>query len=425
VIGAGYVGLVSGACLADLGHTVVVADRDAAKIAALMAGRVSIFEPGLETLAADNVAAGRLSFVPDAPLAAVNADVVMIAVGTPAGDGGETDLSFVLDAARAMAPVLKGDAIVVVKSTVPVGTGDAVEAIVKRPVVSNPEFLREGSAVADFMKPDRIVVGADDPEAGNTVAALYLRLTGRGVPLVRMARRSAELAKYAANALLATRVTFANEIADISEALGADAPDVLRAVGLDARLGPAFLRPGPGIGGSCFPKDTTSLAEQARAGGSPAVLVETVVTANEARKGTMLRKVVAAAGGVRGKTVAVLGLTFKANTDDIRESPALPLIRGLQAAGATVRAYDPRGMENARAVLGGIAFADDAYAAAKGAGAIVIVTEWAEFAALDLGRLAGLVADPVIVDLRNVIDPEAARAAGFAYHGVGRGAHPR
>ena len=429
MVGAGYVGLVSGACFADFGHDVVCVDTDPAKITALKAGRIPIYEPGLDALVAENTRQGRLTFTTDLGPAVAGADAVFIAVGTPSRRGdGFADLSFVFQAARDIANALARPTVVVTKSTVPVGTGDEVERIIRETnpqaevaVASNPEFLREGAAIADFKRPDRIVIGADDPRAAEVVSELYRPLYLNQAPILVTSRRTAELTKYAANAFLATKITFINEIADLCEQVGADVQQVARGIGLDNRIGGKFLHAGPGYGGSCFPKDTLALVKTAQDAGSPVRLVETVVSVNESRKRAMARKVVAACGGsVRGKRIAVLGLTFKPNTDDMREAPSLSIIAGLQDGGARVVAYDPEGMEQARSLLSGVEYAPDAYACAEGAQALVLVTEWDAFRALDLGRLRGLMAAPVLVDLRNVYRPEDVRRHGFAYAGVGR-----
>lgn len=429
MIGAGYVGLVSGACLADFGHDVVCIDRDPAKIAALEAGRMPIYEPGLEALVADNVRQGRLSFRTTLKEAVAEANAVFIAVGTPSRRGdGFADLSFVYDAAREIAGALSGYTVVVTKSTVPVGTGDEVERIVREcapqadfAVVSNPEFLREGAAIGDFKRPDRIVVGTEDPRAEAVMREVYRPLYLNASPILVTGRRTAELTKYAANAFLAAKITFINEMADLCEAVGADVQAVARGIGLDGRIGTKFLHAGPGYGGSCFPKDTLALAKTAQDHGMPLRIVETVVAVNDQRKRAMARKVIRACGGsVRGKTVALLGLTFKPDTDDMREAPSLAIAAGLQDAGAKVRAYDPEGMEQARPLLPTVAFADDAYSCAAEADAIVIVTEWNAFRGLDLERLRRVMRTPVMVDLRNIYDPNAALRHGFVYQGVGR-----
>lgn len=429
MIGSGYVGLVSGACFADFGHEVVCVDKDGEKIAALNAGRMPIFEPGLSDLVAANVRQRRLSFTQDLARAVRGAEAVFIAVGTPSRRGdGHADLSYVYQAAREIAGELDGFAVIVTKSTVPVGTGDEVERIVReaRPeadfaVVSNPEFLREGAAIADFKRPDRIVIGAEDARARAVMQALYRPLYLNQAPILFTSRRTAELTKYAANAFLATKITFINEIADLCEQVGADVQEVARGIGLDNRIGAKFLHAGPGYGGSCFPKDTLALIKTAQDHGAPTRIVETVAAVNDQRKRAMARKVIAACGGsVRGKTVALLGLTFKPNTDDMRDAPSIAIVTALQDAGATVRACDPEGIVQARAVLADVDYRDDPYACAEGAHALVIVTEWDAFRALDLPRLKTALAEPVVVDLRNVYRPDEMRQAGFAYHSVGR-----
>ncbi|MGU3541060.1 UDP-glucose dehydrogenase family protein [Methylobacterium sp. A54F] len=429
MIGSGYVGLVSGACFADFGHAVVCVDKDPAKIDALQAGRIPIFEPGLDALVADNVRQGRLTFTTDLREAVADADAVFIAVGTPSRRGdGFADLSYVYAAAREIAGALTGYAVVVTKSTVPVGTGDEVERIIReaRPdaafaVASNPEFLREGAAIGDFKRPDRIVIGAEDERAAEVMREVYRPLFLNQAPILLTGRRTAELTKYAANAFLATKITFINEIADLCEQVGADVQEVARGIGLDNRIGAKFLHAGPGYGGSCFPKDTLALVKTAQDCGTPVRLVETVVAVNDQRKRAMARKVIQACGGaVRGKTIAVLGLTFKPNTDDMRDAPALAIIAGLQDAGARVRAYDPEGMNQARALLSDVAYAGDPYECAEGADALVIVTEWNAFRALDWRRMQGCMHAPVVVDLRNVYNAEDMRRHGFRYVSVGR-----
>jgi UDPglucose 6-dehydrogenase len=429
MIGTGYVGLVSGACFADFGHHVTCVDKDAGKIAALERGEMPIYEPGLDHLVASNVSAGRLAFTTDLKRPVAEAEAVFIAVGTPSRRGdGHADLSYVYDAAREIADALNGFTLVITKSTVPVGTGDEVERIIReaRPdadfaVVSNPEFLREGAAIQDFKHPDRIVVGANDERAHPVIAALYQPLYLNQAPILITGRRTAELIKYAANAFLATKVTFINEIADLAEKVGADVQQVARGIGLDNRIGTKFLHAGPGFGGSCFPKDAMALTKTAQDNGAPLRIVETVVAVNDARKRAMARKVAAALGGaVRGKTVAVLGLTFKPNTDDMREAPSIPLITALQDMGAKVKAYDPAGMEHARHVVAAVTYCNNAYACAEAADALVLVTEWEEFRALDLDRLKALMAAPVVVDLRNVYRPEQMTQRGFDYVSVGR-----
>ena len=429
MIGAGYVGLVSGACLADFGHDVTCVDLDAAKVDALKRGEIPIFEPGLRELVAENVSDRRLFFSTDISAAVHAADAVFIAVGTPSRRGdGHADLTFVHDAARAIAAALSGFTVIVTKSTVPVGTGDEVERIIRaaRPdadfaVVSNPEFLREGAAISDFKKPDRIVAGLEDPRARDVMAEIYRPLYLNQAPILFVSRRAAELIKYAANAFLATKITFINEMADLCEKAGANVQDVARGIGLDNRIGSKFLHAGPGYGGSCFPKDTRALIETGKALGAPLRIVETVHAVNEARKARMAQKVIAACGGsVMGKTIAVLGLAFKPNTDDMRDAPSLPLVAALEAAGAQVRAYDPESMAQARPLMPRVTFCDSAYACAEGASALVIVTEWNAFRALDLKRIKGALAAPVVVDLRNIYRPEDMRKRGFEYVSVGR-----
>jgi len=428
MIGSGYVGLVSGACLADFGHEVVCIDKDPGKIAALNEGRMPIYEPGLDTLVAENVRAKRLSFSTDLKPAVAQAQAVFIAVGTPSRRGdGFADLSYVYAAAREIAEALTGYTVVVTKSTVPVGTGDEVERIIReaRPdidvgIASNPEFLREGAAIGDFKRPDRIVIGAEDNRAAAVMQEVYRPLYLNQAPILFTGRRTAELTKYAANAFLATKITFINEIADLCEQVGANVQEVARGIGLDNRIGGKFLHAGPGYGGSCFPKDTLALVKTAQDYGTPVRIVETVVAVNDQRKRAMARKVIAACGGsVRGKRVALLGLTFKPNTDDMRDAPSLSIIAGLQDAGAQIVAYDPEGMEQARPLLQAVAYAEDAYACAEGADALVIVTEWNAFRALDLARLKGLMRAPVLVDLRNIYAPAETERHGFAYSGIG------
>ena len=429
MIGAGYVGLVSGACFADFGHDVVCVDTDSAKIEQLRAGNMPIFEPGLPGLVAANVRAGRLTFTGDLATAVRGAEAVFIAVGTPSRRGdGHADLSFVHAAARSVAAELTGYAVIVTKSTVPVGTGDEVERVIReaRPdadfaVVSNPEFLREGAAIGDFKRPDRIVIGTEDARAREIMTELYRPLFLNASPLLFTARRTAELIKYAANAFLATKITFINEIADLCEAVGADVQDVARGIGLDNRIGSKFLHAGPGYGGSCFPKDTLALIKTAQDFGAPVRIVETVAAVNEQRKRAMAKKVITAAGGsVRGKTVAVLGLTFKPNTDDMRDSPAIAVVQALQDAGAHVRAFDPEGVEQAKLVLTGVDYARDAYDCVTGADVAVLVTEWDAFRALDMDRVRGAMAKPVLVDLRNVYRPDEMARRGIDYRSIGR-----
>ena len=429
MIGAGYVGLVSGACFADFGHDVVCVDVDQKKIDALLAGRMPIFEPGLEQLVATNVASGRLRFTTDLGEGVRDADAVFIAVGTPSRRGdGHADLSYVHAAAKQIAEAMNGFTVIVTKSTVPVGTGDEVERIVREAnpdadfaVVSNPEFLREGAAIDDFKRPDRIVIGGDDPRGLEVMKAIYRPLSLNKAPIVEMSRRGAELTKYAGNAFLATKITFINEIADLCEKVGADVQDVARGIGLDNRIGPKFLHAGPGYGGSCFPKDTLALLKTSQDYDAPQRIVEAVVAVNDQRKRAMGRKVIHAMGGdVRGKTVAVLGLTFKPNTDDMRDSPAIAVIQALQDAGAAIRAFDPEGEEQARLVLEGVDYAKGPYQAIDGADALVIVTEWDAFRALDLRRVKSLLAQPVLVDLRNIYPRSDVEAAGLTYAGIGR-----
>ncbi|MGU3362833.1 UDP-glucose dehydrogenase family protein [Methylobacterium sp. M6A4_1b] len=429
MVGSGYVGLVSGTCLADFGHQVICVDNDAGKIDLLKAGRMPIYEPGLEALVAENVRHGRLSFSTDLAGAVADADAVFIAVGTPSRRGdGFADLSYVHAAAREIAGALSGFTVVVTKSTVPVGTGDEVERIIRetRPeadvaVVSNPEFLREGAAIEDFKRPDRIVIGADSDRGAAVMGEVYRPLYLNQAPILYTDRRTAELTKYAANAFLATKITFINEIADLCEQVGANVQEVARGIGLDNRIGSKFLHAGPGYGGSCFPKDTVALVKTAQDAGTPIRLVETVVSVNDQRKRAMARKVIQACGGsVRGKTIAILGLTFKPNTDDMRDAPSLSVITGLQDGGAVIRAYDPEGMEAARALLSNVTYAGDAYECAAGADAVVIVTEWNAFRALDFARLRATMAVPVLVDLRNVYKAEDVRRRGFHYTGVGQ-----
>jgi UDPglucose 6-dehydrogenase len=429
MIGSGYVGLVSGACFADFGHHIVCVDKDDAKITALLGGSIPIYEPGLDELVARNAEQGRLSFTTDLPKAVSDADVVFIAVGTPSRRGdGHADLSYVFAAAREIAQALSGYTVVVTKSTVPVGTGDEVERIIKeaRPdaefaVVSNPEFLREGAAIRDFKHPDRIVVGTEDERAGAVMAEVYRPLYLNAPPLMITERRTAELIKYAANAFLATKITFINEIADLAEKVGANVQDVARGIGLDNRIGSKFLHAGPGYGGSCFPKDTLALIKTGQDYEAPVRIVETVAAVNDNRKRAMARKVSTALGGnIRGKTIAVLGLTFKPNTDDMREAPSIPLITALQDMGATVRAYDPAGMEQAKSVLSNVDYAHDAYACVENADALVIVTEWEQFRALDFRRLKEIMARPVVVDLRNIYDARELAKHGFVYSGIGK-----
>ena len=429
MIGSGYVGLVSGACFADFGHVVTCVDKDPAKIEALQRGQMPIFEPGLLDLVAKNVREGRLSFATDLAGPVREADAVFIAVGTPSRRGdGHADLSYVYKAAQEIAAVMNGFTVVVTKSTVPVGTGDEVERIVRetRPdadfaVVSNPEFLREGAAISDFKRPDRILIGTDDERAKRVMSELYRPLYLNQAPILVTSRRTAELTKYAANAFLAVKITFINEIADLCEEVGANVQEVARGIGLDNRIGSKFLHAGPGYGGSCFPKDTLALIKTAQDYAAPIRTIETVVAVNEERKRAMAQKVITACGGsVRGKTIAVLGLTFKPNTDDMREAPSLSIIAALQEAGAVVRAHDPEGIEQARAYLTDVAYAANPYDCADGADALVIVTEWDAYRALDLDSIRERLGAPIIVDLRNIYPPEDMQRRGFAYTSVGR-----
>jgi len=429
MIGTGYVGLVSGACLADFGHDVTCIDKDSAKIEALHAGRMPIWEPGLEALVKANVDHGRLKFTTDLAQGVKGADAVFIAVGTPARRGdGHADLTYVFDAVRELAGALDGPAVVITKSTVPVGTGDKIAQILVEEgapqgttVASNPEFLREGAAIADFKHPDRIVVGADDEHGREVLREIYRPLFLNKAPILFTGRRTAELTKYAANAFLAVKISFINEIADLCEAVEADVQEVARGIGLDNRIGPKFLHPGPGYGGSCFPKDTLALLQTAKEAGVQQRIVSTVVDVNDRRKLAMASRVSDALGGsVKGKRIGVLGLAFKPNTDDMRDAPSIPLVQSLIAEGASVTAFDPAAMNHAAPLLPGLEPAKDAAAVAEGADALVIVTEWDEFRALDLHRLADSMRGRALVDLRNVYDPDEAERAGLDYYGIGR-----
>jgi UDPglucose 6-dehydrogenase len=429
MIGTGYVGLVSGACFSEFGVTVTCVDKDRAKIDRINQGEMPIYEPGLPDLVASNVRSKRLAFTTDLTSAVADADAVFIAVGTPSRRGdGHADLSYVFEASREIARALSGYTVVVTKSTVPVGTGDEVERIIRevRPdadfdVVSNPEFLREGSAINDFMRPDRVVIGTASERAQTIMRQLYRVLYLIETPIVFTSRPTAELIKYASNAFLATKITFINEIADLCEKVGADVHDVARGIGLDGRIGKKFLHAGPGYGGSCFPKDTLALIRTAQDAGSPIRIVETVAGINDARKERMAEKIIAACGGdVTGRSVAILGLTFKPNTDDMRESPSLVIVPALQAAGARIRVFDPEGMREARQLLNGVTWCEDAYDAMTGADALAILTEWNEFRALNLDRLKSLMAQPTVVDLRNIYSPEQMVAAGIRYVSIGR-----
>ena len=429
MIGTGYVGLVSGACLADFGHSLTCVDSDSNKIAALKRGEIPIFEPGLADLVARNVREGRLAFTTDLTAPVKTAEAIFIAVGTPSRRGdGHADLTYVFQAAREIAAALDGYKVIATKSTVPVGTGDEVARIIAeaRPhlpfsVVSNPEFLREGAAIADFKRPDRIVIGAEDERARKMMRDVYRPLYLNQAPMVFTDRRTAELIKYAANAFLATKITFINEIADLCERAGADVQDVARGIGLDNRIGPKFLNAGPGFGGSCFPKDTLALMKTGHDFGVPSRIVETVIAVNDQRKRAMARKVIEICGGnVRGRTIAILGLTFKPNTDDMRDAPSIAVITALQDAGAKVRAYDPVGMKQAKGLLDNVEYSGDPYACAEGADALVICTEWDEFRALDVDRVRAKLKSPILVDLRNIYRPEEMARQAFTYVSVGR-----
>ena len=429
MIGTGYVGLVSGACFSDFGHDVVCVDKDASKIEMLEAGKMPIYEPGLDVLVAENVRAKRLSFTTSLAEAVPDADAVFIAVGTPSRRGdGYADLSYVHAAAREIAESLQGYTVIVTKSTVPVGTGREVERIAKETnpeadfsVASNPEFLREGAAIDDFKRPDRVVVGTDDERAQQIMRELYRPLYLNETPVLFTSRETSELIKYAANAFLATKITFINEMADLCEKVGANVQDVSRGIGLDGRIGSKFLHAGPGYGGSCFPKDTLALTRTAQEHGAPTQIVEAVVRINDARKEQMGQKIIAACGGsVNGKTIGLLGLTFKPNTDDMRDSPSIDIVKILQQAGASVKAYDPEGMDEARKVMQDVSYCDDAYDVATGCDAVAIVTEWNEFRALDLNRLKSSMVSPILIDLRNIYEPREVTAKGFDYHSIGR-----
>jgi UDPglucose 6-dehydrogenase len=429
MVGTGYVGLVSGACFSDFGHDVVCLDRDAAKIEALKLGHMPIWEPGLDQLVAENVRAGRLSFTTSLAEGARGAEVIFIAVGTPSRRGdGFADLTYVFGAAQEIAAVLDGFAVIVTKSTVPVGTGDEVERLIRvlRPeadfaVVSNPEFLREGAAIEDFKRPDRVVVGTDDRRAREVMEQVYRPLHLNRGPLMFTTRRTSELIKYAANAFLATKITFINEMSDLCDAVGADVQEVARGIGLDNRIGSKFLHAGPGFGGSCFPKDTLALMRTAVEAGAPLRLVETTVAVNEARKGGLADRVARALGGdVAGRRIAVLGLAFKPNTDDMRDAPSLALLPALREAGAEIIAHDPAAGAQAQQHLPWLALADSPYEAAQGADALVIVTEWNAYRALDLKRLHQVMRGAVVVDLRNIYRPAEMAALGFDYTSIGR-----
>jgi UDPglucose 6-dehydrogenase len=429
MIGSGYVGLVSGACLADFGHVVTCVDRDPNRIAMLERGEIPIFEPGLDDIVETNVRQKRLFFTTDLPKAVAGVDAVFIAVGTPSRRGdGHADLSYVYGAAAEIAKALTGYAVIVTKSTVPVGTGDEVERIVRelRPelsfdVVSNPEFLREGAAISDFKRPDRIVVGAETEDARDVMSEIYRPLFLNQSPILFTGRRTSELTKYAANAFLATKITFINEIADLCEKVGANVQDVARGIGLDKRIGSKFLHAGPGYGGSCFPKDTLALVRTAQEAGAPVQIVETVERVNKARKKAMAERVVAACGGsVAGKKIALLGLAFKPNTDDMRDAPSIDIVAALTAAGAKVHGFDPEATEQAKLVMKEIAYEQDPYDCAAGADALVIVTEWDAFRALDMLRIKETMKSPVVVDLRNIYRPQDMKRRGFTYTSIGR-----
>lgn len=429
MIGSGYVGLVSGACFADFGHNVICVDSDATKIDRLKRGEIPIYEPGLDELVANNVQQNRLSFTTDLAPAVKGADAVFIAVGTPSRRGdGHADLSFVYAAAQTIAGALDGFTVVVNKSTVPVGTGDEVDRIIRDAnpradfsVVSNPEFLREGAAIEDFKRPDRVVIGVEEARAKEVMEEIYRPLSLNAPPLVFVGRRTSELTKYAANAFLATKITFINEVADLCEKVGADVNEVARGIGLDKRIGAKFLHAGPGYGGSCFPKDTLALIKTGQDEGASLRIVETVVAVNDARKRAMARKIIQSLGGaVRGKKIALLGLAFKPNTDDMRDAPSLAIVASLAGDGADVHAYDPESMEQARPLMPEVTFHNDAYSALDGAEAVAIVTEWDAFRALDLDRMKNLMKSPIIIDLRNIYRPADVRKRGFTYLSVGR-----
>lgn len=429
MIGTGYVGLVSGACFSEFGVDVICVDKDESKIAKIKAGVMPIFEPGLEDLVSKNVSAGRLSFTTDLPSAVKDADAVFIAVGTPSRRGdGHADLSYVYGAAEEIAAAMDGYTVIVTKSTVPVGTGREVEEIIERvrpganyDVVSNPEFLREGSAIEDFMRPDRVVIGTKSDNAQKVMRALYRPLHLIETPILFTSRQTAEMIKYAANTFLATKITFINEISDLCEVLDADVQEVAKGIGLDGRIGGKFLHAGPGYGGSCFPKDTLALVRTAEQAGSPLRIVETVVDVNNKRKQQMAKRVVKACGGsVEGKTVCILGVTFKPNTDDMRDSPSLDIIKGLQKAGAQIHAYDPEGMEEAATMLSDVKWCENAYGALESADVAVIITEWNEFRGLDMKRVESLMKSPILVDLRNIYNPDDMSGTGIEYSCIGR-----
>jgi len=430
IIGTGYVGLVSGTCFSEFGVDVVCVDKDEAKISGLKAGKMPIYEPGLDTLVEKNVADGRLEFTTDLKSAVTGAEAIFIAVGTPSRRGdGHADLSFVYAVAQEIAEVIEDYTVIVTKSTVPVGTGREVEEIIKKTnptvefdVVSNPEFLREGSAIEDFMRPDRVVIGTRSERAQDVMSELYRPLYLSETPILFTSRQTSEMIKYAANTFLATKITFINEIADLCEVLDADVQDVAKGIGLDGRIGRKFLHAGPGYGGSCFPKDTLALVKTAEDAGRPLKVVEAVVDVNNQRKKSMADKIIQACGGsVEGKTIAILGLTFKPNTDDMRASPSLDIIRVLQHAGALVRAYDPEGMDEAKKMLNDVVWCDDAYQTMENADALTIITEWNPFRALDLDRVKRLLKNAIMIDLRNIYNPDEMAVAGFKYISIGRG----
>jgi UDPglucose 6-dehydrogenase len=429
VIGTGYVGLVSGTCFSEFGHDVVCIDKDAGKIEGLKNGHIPIFEPGLEDLVTKNSKAGHLSFDTDLAEAVSSADAVFIAVGTPSRRGdGQADLSYVYAAAKEIAKNLKGYTVVVNKSTVPVGTGHEVDKIIRKAnsaahfdVVSNPEFLREGAAIEDFMRPDRVIVGATAEKAKDVMAGIYRPLSLFQIPIVFTSLESAELTKYAGNAFLAMKITFINEMADLCEKVGANVHDVAKGIGLDGRIGSKFLHPGPGFGGSCFPKDTRALFETSVSAGAPLKIVKTVIEINEKRKKDMAARVITMCGGsVEGQTIAVLGLTFKPKTDDMRESPSLDIIPELTSAGAHIKAYDPEGMQEAKSLLKDVQYCDSSYETLEGADALVIITEWNEFRALNMDRVKSLMKTPTMIDLRNIYDPQEMIELGFNYQSIGR-----
>jgi UDPglucose 6-dehydrogenase len=428
VVGSGYVGLVTGACLADFGMNVVGVDKDEAKVELLRRGKVPIYEPGLETLVQKNMEEGRLCFTTELGAAIEEAQAIFIAVGTPPRSDGSADLTFIREVASSIARHLNGYKIIVTKSTVPIGTGKMIEAIVREgagskhkfAVVSNPEFLREGSAIEDFMQPDRVVIGTRDPKAAKLMKDVYSPLAAADVPFIITDVETAELIKYASNGFLATKISFINEVAQICEAWGANVEVVAKGMGLDSRIGPKFLSAGPGFGGSCFPKDTQAAAQIAREAGLQFRIIEAVLEVNRITRRRMIEKIEGALEGAAGKTVGVLGLSFKPNTDDIRESPALPIIQALLERGATVRAFDPEAMDGCRPLFPAVTFCENAYEAAEDADALVIVTEWNQFRKLDLDRLHLLLRQPLVIDLRNLYEPETMAAAGFRYVSIGR-----